>query len=178
MKRVLVAMCIGGGIGLAPVQAIGADWSRRDAVRQHTPLIEQVAVKYGLDACVIHGVVAAESNYDRFARSHAGALGLMQLMPNTAREMGVTFVYDPMENLGGGTRYLVLQLRKYKTLRAALWAYNSGPERVDTGRIPRVTLRYADTVIAHYRRCVAARENSRRIERVAMVRGARTGSYR
>ena len=123
MKRVLVAMCIGGA-GLAPVQATGTGWTRHDAVRQHAPLIERVAVRHGLDACVVHGVVTAESNYDRFAVSSAEARGLMQLMPNTAREMGVAYSYDTLENLNGGTRYLVLQLRKYGTLRQGLWGYN------------------------------------------------------
>lgn len=176
MKRVLVAMCIGGA-GLAPVQATGTDWTRH-AVRQYAPLIERAAAKHGVDACVIHGVVTAESNYDRFAVSSAGARGLMQLMPNTAREMGVAYVYDPLENLNGGTHYLRLQLQKYGTLRQALWAYNCGPECVDARRVPRVTLRYADAVIAHYRRCAAARERSSSEVRVVDAGSVSAGRYR
>lgn len=95
-------------------------------------LIDQVAERVSLAPELIRSVVSAESGYDPTAQSRAGAQGLMQLMPETARELGVRNSFDPMENLLGGSRYLKQLLDKYAgDLDHALAAYNWGQGNVD-----------------------------------------------
>ena len=74
-------------------------------------------------------LVQQESNWNPNAKSHKGALGLAQLMPQTARRLGVDPL-DPQENLNGGAKYLAKQYRKFKSWRLALAAYNAGPQAV------------------------------------------------
>jgi soluble lytic murein transglycosylase-like protein len=97
--------------------------------------IEKLGVELGLPAALIHSVVAAESAYNPSAVSSKGAVGLMQLMPETARELQVTDSLDPVQNLRGGTAYLKQLLERYDGRRdqlvRALAAYNAGPEKVD-----------------------------------------------
>ncbi|RLK10377.1 lytic transglycosylase domain-containing protein [Ruegeria conchae] len=81
-------------------------------------------------------LVQQESGWNPHAESHKGALGLAQLMPQTARLLGVN-PYDPIQNLEGGARYLSWQYRKFKSWRLALAAYNAGPKAVEKhGGIP------------------------------------------
>ncbi len=95
-------------------------------------LITQVAKKYNLSEGLIHSVVATESAYNPQAVSPVGARGLMQLMPATAADLGVTDSFDPQQNLNGGTRYLKQLLDKYDgDLDHALAAYNWGQGNVD-----------------------------------------------
>lgn len=93
--------------------------------------IEQAARKYGVAPEIVHGIVKAESNYQANAVSSAGAIGLMQLMPDTAKEMGVTNPYDVKQNIEGGTKYLKKMLDTFDgDLKKALQAYNAGPGTV------------------------------------------------
>jgi soluble lytic murein transglycosylase-like protein len=114
------------------------------------------AERHGLDPALVLAVVSVESAFQPDAVSHKGAQGLMQLMPGTARELGVTDAMDPAQNLDGGTRYLRMLVARYGgDLGRALAAYNAGPGAVKRHRgIPpyRETLHYVNTVLKRYER--------------------------
>jgi soluble lytic murein transglycosylase-like protein len=117
-------------------------------------IIERVGQALGLDPSLIKAVIKAESNFNERAVSPAGAQGLMQLMPGTAREMGVKDPFNPMDNIWGGARYLKRMLDSHGgNLNKALAAYNWGPGnlRRSGGRsMPRETRRYIETVNRNY----------------------------
>jgi len=92
--------------------------------------VRRAATDTGLAADLLHAVIATESGYDPRARSPKGAMGLMQLMPATARDLGVEDPYDPEENIYGGARYLRTLWDRFGDLTLALAAYNAGPDRV------------------------------------------------
>lgn len=125
--------------------------------RPFAELIENVSVRHGIDPALVHAVVEAESNYRPTARSQMGARGLMQVMPATARELGVRSagrLFDPKENLEAGVRYLKVLLERFDgDLRFALAAYNAGPAAVAkyAGVPPfRETQEYVRRVLANF----------------------------
>jgi soluble lytic murein transglycosylase-like protein len=115
-------------------------------------LIERAAVRHGLDPALVRAVVAQESGYDAKARSGRGAVGLMQLMPATARAMGVRRLDDPRQALDGGSRYLRQLLDRYDgDLFRALAAYNVGPSALAANApAPAETERFVQEVLRRY----------------------------
>ena len=114
--------------------------------------IHAAARKYDLSPELLRGVIRAESNFEVRAVSHAGAQGLMQLMPETARELGVDNPFDIDQNIDGGARYLRKMLDKFGgDIKLALAAYNAGPGAVERygGQIPpyRETEQYVNRVL-------------------------------
>jgi soluble lytic murein transglycosylase len=121
---------------------------------QYDQLILRSARNHQVEPALVKAVIAAESKFESTAVSRVGAQGLMQLMPATARELGVRDPFHPGENVDGGTRYLREMLDRYGDLKRALAAYNAGPEAVDRYRgIPpyKETLAYVSRVLNYYR---------------------------
>lgn len=132
---------------------------------QFAPLIAQVALEYGIDVALMHAIITVESGYNPQAKSHAGASGLMQLMPGTAAKYGVRNIWDPLENLQGGARYLRFLMAMFPNkLDLVLAAYNAGEGAVQQAgmRIPPYaeTIAYVPSVMRHYERYRAAVGNS------------------
>jgi soluble lytic murein transglycosylase-like protein len=126
--------------------------SRISAFDEH---IRAAAQKYGLAPPLLKAVMAVESNFNPVAISEKGATGLMQLMPDTARDMDVYDMFDPAQNIEGGARYLrQLQDRFGGDLVQVLAAYNAGPERVSRsgGAVPAIpeTQAYVRKVLELY----------------------------
>jgi soluble lytic murein transglycosylase-like protein len=128
-----------------------------DSRRKYAAVVDQAAERYGMEAALLHAVIAVESAYNAQARSSKGAGGLMQLMPGTARRYGVADVFDPAENVGAGAQYLRDLLKLFNNdLRLALAAYNAGEGSVIKygRRIPPYpeTAAYVPLVVGKYQR--------------------------
>ncbi len=125
-------------------------------VAEYRQAVELAARGAQVDARLVHAVIAVESGYNPNAISPKGALGLMQVMPETARRYGISDLRDPAKNLEAGARYLGDLLRLFKNdVKLALAAYNAGENAVlrHGGRIPpfRETIAYVPRVLAAYR---------------------------
>ncbi len=123
--------------------------------KKHSDTIDIMAKRYKLPKSLLHAVITAESAYDSDAVSKAGAVGLMQLMPGTAKRYGVNNRRNPYENISGGSRYLRHLLVLYNNdLKLALAAYNAGEGAVKkyNNKIPpyKETQNYVKKVIAFY----------------------------
>ncbi|MHC8314942.1 lytic transglycosylase domain-containing protein [Pseudomonas sp. LB3P31] len=127
------------------------------AARPYAELVSAAATANQLPAALLHAVIQAESSYNSGATSPKGAGGLMQLMPDTARELGVKDVYDPKANIQGGAKYLKRLMTLFDNdIALAVAAYNAGPQAVISrgGVIPPFaeTQRYVPSVLRQYRR--------------------------
>jgi soluble lytic murein transglycosylase-like protein len=127
----------------------------RDRKGNFDPIISSASRNFSVDPDLVRAVIQAESNFNPQAVSPKGAMGLMQLMPATAREMAVTDPFDPEENIQGGVRYLseLLRLLNHK-LPLALAAYNAGPTKVlARNEIPPIeeTQDYVQRVLRNYK---------------------------
>lgn len=129
------------------------DWRRSELRRAALPRylneIKAAAERHRVPPALLVALVRAESNFNARAVSSVGARGLGQLMPVTARELGVTDPFDPVQNLNGSARYLSEQLRRFGSSRLALAAYHAGPGYVERRphRLPRTTRIYVARVL-------------------------------
>jgi len=114
-------------------------------------LIKNAAARYQVPEELVKAVIKVESNFNPQATSPMGAMGLMQLMPGTARDLGVQRPYDPVQNINGGTKYLRDLLDRYDgNVPMAVAAYNCGMANVEKGRLPQETRSYLQLVSRHY----------------------------
>ena len=124
------------------------------AASSYEGLIRSASNRYNVDAALIRAIIKVESDFDSSARSHKGATGLMQLMPETGRLHNVADLYDPSDNIEGGVRHLKLLLGKYQgDLELSLAAYNAGIKAVEKhGGIPPFaeTRDYVKRVLSYY----------------------------
>lgn len=122
--------------------------------RNYQAIVTEKAGKYDLDPSLVHAVIKTESNGNPYAISRKGAKGLMQLMPGTANDLQVRNVFDPEENIDGGTRYLRSLINRFNgDLTLALAAYNAGPRTVEKSwSVPQIpeTKDYVKRVMALY----------------------------
>lgn len=116
-------------------------------------IISFIAKKYNIDKELIAAIIAVESSFNEKALSNKGAVGLMQLMPDTIHHMNVKEPTNAYENINAGTRYLKIQIERFKNIDYALAAYNAGPENVKKYKgIPpfKETINFVNRVKANY----------------------------
>jgi len=157
VKKGLIAAVLALGLFLCLPAPGRADSLMSRMQEKYDPIIKRIALEQGLESDFVHAVIKAESAYNNFAISTAGAQGLMQLMPATAAAYGVKNVFDPAENIRGGTKFLKFLLKLYEgNKKKALAAYNAGQEAVKKytkyGGIPPYaeTRTYINRVLASY----------------------------
>jgi soluble lytic murein transglycosylase-like protein len=133
-QKLLSPRVMFSSIGAGPVPSIDVAINSFDAVEArhaYDDIVEEAARTYQLDPRMIKAVMQAESAFNAMAVSPVGALGLMQLMPAVAKELGVTDPLDPRQNIMGGSKYLKQLLDSHDgNVRLALASYNAGPGNV------------------------------------------------
>lgn len=128
--------------------------SKTSTKSQVLNVVNQISKKYNVDEKLVQALIKQESGFNPKARSKAGAMGLMQLMPSTAKNLGVQDPYNMVQNVEGGVKYLKSMLNKYNgNVILALAAYNAGPNAVDkySGVPPyKETQNYVRSILANY----------------------------
>ena len=123
-------------------------------IKSYHQLINSKSREYNIEPSLIKAVIKTESNWDSMAVSQKGAMGLMQLMPDTAEDMEVRNPFNPEENIEGGIKYLRYLLNRFNgDITLALAAYNAGPEKIEKfGGIPPIpeTQRYVKQILSIY----------------------------
>ena len=128
-----------------------------EMIRRYSAMVETASRTHGVESALVHAVISAESGYNPSAVSRAGARGIMQLMPDTARRFGVENIMDPAQNIHGGVKYLRELLTMFNgNKELALAAYNAGENAVirNGNRIPPYaeTAAYVPKVMEYYRK--------------------------
>lgn len=144
-------------IAAVPVDNVPKSGSVLPRKASFDQVVEEVSRTYGLESALLHAVISVESHYNPKAVSKKGAIGLMQLMPGTAKRYGVVDAFDPLQNLNGGAHYLRDLLNLFNSdVSLALAAFNAGEHAVAKygNRLPpyRETVRYVPQVLDFYQR--------------------------
>lgn len=156
-----VALCEKFGSGKQAIYRLASrhvklGWVDAGFRRKISAYVNATAKKHGMEPEFIHAIISAESAYKPNATSHAGAMGLMQLMPFTAKRFGVSNAYNPYQNIEAGTKYLKLLYDEFGSLELAAAGYNAGEGAVRKYKrsIPpyKETRRYVPKVMGFYRR--------------------------
>ncbi|MFD1768116.1 lytic transglycosylase domain-containing protein [Sphingorhabdus buctiana] len=159
--------CDGGGF--SPAWWLDPKVEARRAY--HFAMVAAVACEFGVPTSLLDAVIAQESGYKHWALSHKGAMGMMQIMPGTARQLGLADPFNSLANMRAGARYLREQLDRFGRVDLALAAYNAGPHRrsLREGRLPIIaeTLNYVRTIMTNW-----ARLAPRNVEIATVDRGA------
>ena len=149
-----------GDLLTRPTTSVSANIYSAQAADKLTPrqkiqdIVSRMSKKHGVDEKLVNALIKQESGFNPNAKSKVGAMGLMQLMPSTAKGLGVTNPMDPEQNVEGGVKYLKSMLNKYNgNIILALAAYNAGPGAVDKydGVPPyKETQNYVKSILANY----------------------------
>ncbi|MDR1168534.1 MAG: lytic transglycosylase domain-containing protein [Heliobacteriaceae bacterium] len=140
---------------IAPPQEVQTQEIQQPVSKSHIMnIVSQISQKHGVDESLVKALIKQESGFNPKATSKAGAMGLMQLMPATAKGLGVSDAYNPVQNIEGGVKYLKSMLNKYNgNVILALAAYNAGPNAVDkyNGIPPYAeTQNYVKSILSNY----------------------------
>lgn len=139
---------------LKSLNGFNSDKQKAYTKQEISDIISDISKKHGVNEKLVKALIKQESGFNPNAVSKAGAAGLMQLMPATAKSLGVTDIKDPVQNVDGGVRYLKSMMKKYNgNLILALAAYNAGPGAVDKhGGVPpyKETQNYVKNILANY----------------------------
>lgn len=136
-------------------QKMGRRFNPKRVERKYTPYIKQVAQTHGVSPALVKAVIKVESGFNPYAVSTVGAVGLMQVMPETAKQVGVTNPHEPRANIVAGVKYLKILLVMFENDEVlAVAAYNSGPGKVlKYGGVPpyKQTRVFVNRVMTYYR---------------------------